>query len=225
MDPLTALVAINAIHFKGLWGKPFERVMTCEEIFHTSDGRKLKVPLMSQHGSYAYHEESKFQAVRLPYRAGLAMYVFLPAKRSSLQEFRQNLNSARWDHWTQRLETIRGHIRLPRFKLSCQADLNRALTKLGMGIAFDPQRARFDVIHAPPPEIWVGQVLHRAFVEVNEEGTEAAAVTAGLMALSSARPKPPRTFEMIVDRPFFFAISHLSTNQILFMGSVEQPDL
>jgi serpin B len=68
-------------------------------------------------------------------------------------------------------------------------------------------------------------VLHRAFVEVNEEGTAAAAVTAGLMALSSARPKPPRTFEMIVDRPFFFAISHLSTNQILFMGSVEQPDL
>ena len=168
LDPLAALVVINAIYFKDLWSSPFERRLTREETFHTSDGRKIKVPLMSQWDSYPYYEESKFQAVRLRYKTSrLAMYVFLPAQRSSIREFQQNLDSAAWDKWTQRLETTEGHIRLPRFKLTYQAILNSALEKLGMGIAFDRQRARFDDINPPPPEIWISQILHRAFVEVN----------------------------------------------------------
>lgn len=227
LDPLSSLVAINAIYFKDFWGEPFNRLVTREELFHTSEGRTLKVPLMSQSGSYSYHEESTFQAVRLPYHTSrLAMYIFLPAKSSSLQEFRQSLDSAAWDKWTRSLETIKGHIRLPRFKLTYQATLNSALSKLGMGIAFDPRRARFDTITSPPPEIWIDQVLHRALVDVNEEGTEATAVTAIRVALC-AEPmyrKPPRTFEMIVDRPFFFAIQDDLTNTILFMGSVEEPE-
>ena len=92
----------------------------------------------------------------------------------------------------------------------------------GTGLA---RIARFDDINPPPPEIWIAQILHRAFVEVNEEGTEAAAVTAATMPLSALRAsKPPRTFEMIVDRPFFFAICDDQTNTILFMGSVEDPN-
>ena len=226
LDPLAALVAINAIYFKDLWSRPFERQLTREETFHTSDGRKEKVPLMSQWGSYPYYEESKFQAVRLRYRTSrLAMYIFLPAQRSSVAQFQQNLNAAAWDKWTQRLQTTEGHIRLPRFKLTYEVILNSALEKLGMGIAFDRQRARFDGINPLPPEIWIGQILHRAFVEINEEGTEAAAVTATMMPLSALRPsKPPRTFEMIVNRPFFFAICDDQTNTILFMGSVEDPN-
>ena len=225
LDPLNSLVVINAIYFKDFWGEPFLRVLTGDESFHTSEGRTLKIPLMSQYGSYSYHEESKFQAVRLPYTTSrLAMYVFLPAKRSSLQEFRQNLDSAAWDKWTRQLKTTSGHIRLPRFKLTYHAMLNGALSNLGMGIAFDPQRARFDTINPPPPEIWIGQVLHRAFVDVNEEGTEAAAVTGAMMAVSASCQPRIRTFEMIVDRPFFFAIRDDRTNTILFMGSVEEPD-
>ena len=226
LDPLTALVAINAIYFKDLWSSPFERQLTREETFHTSEGRKIKVPLMSQWGSYPYYEESKFQAVRLRYKTlRLAMYIFLPSQKSSIAEFQQNLNSAAWDKWTQRLETTKGNIRLPRFKLTYEAILNSALEKLGMGTAFDRHRARFDAIKLPPPEIWIGQILHRAFIEVNEEGTEAAAVTATMMPLSALRPsKPPRTFEMIVNRPFFFAICDDQTNTILFMGSVEDPN-
>jgi serpin B len=152
------------------------------------------------------------------------MYVFLPAKRSSLTEFRQNLNSATWDKWTRRLKVIEGHIRIPRFRLTYESKLNSALAKLGMEIAFDPRRARFDAIHPPPPHIWIDRVIHRAFVEVNEEGTEAAAVTAVHMVALSMRPiKPPRPFEMIVDRPFFFAICDDETKSILFMGSIEEP--
>ncbi len=227
LDPLTSLLAINAIYFKDIWDKPFDRDLTREESFHNSQGRELKVPLMSQYGAYSYYEEAKFQAVRLGYKTSrLAMYVFLPAKKSNLTEFRQNLNSAAWDKWTRRFAVIGGHIRFPRFKLSCESNLKSALAKLGMEIAFDPKRARFDAISPPPPEIWIDQVLHRAFVEINEEGTEAAAVTAvHMVALSMRRPKPPRTFEMIVDRPFFFAICDDQTKSILFMGSIEEPQL
>jgi serpin B len=113
-------------------------------------------------------------------------------------------------------------LRLPRFKRAHSANLESALRKLGMEIAFDPRRARFDSIVLPPSNIWISQVLHRAFVEVNEEGTEAAAVTDATMYFSSEMPSP-RTFEMVVDRPFFFVICDNYTNTILFMGSVEEP--
>jgi serpin B len=226
LDPRAILVAINAVYFKGLWAEPFERKLTRDELFHMSDGRRVKTPLMSQHGSYPYHEESGFQAVRLGYQnSRLAMYVFLPAKTSSLHEFQENLSSAVWDKWMERLETTRGHILLPRFKLAYSAKLKVALDKLGMGIVFAPGHARFDTISPPPPAIWVDEVLHRAFVEVNEEGTEAAAITeAGLRCLGSMVTKPPRTFQMVVDRPFFFAIRDDHTGTIWFMGAVEKPD-
>jgi serpin B len=225
LDPLTVLVAINAIYFKDSWGQPFECALTREESFHSTDGRKLKVPFMSQYGSYAYNESAKIQAVRLPYKTSrLAMYLFLPAKSSSLQELQQNLDSAEWDRWMRRLDRTAGHIQLPRFKLTYREILNDALSKLGMGIAFDPERARFDTLHPSPPEIWIDEVIHRALVEVNEQGTEAAAATAVRMFPTAAKfSKPVRTFEMIVNRPFFFAIRDDLTNTILFMGSVVEP--
>lgn len=221
IDPLTSLLAINAIYFKDLWGVPFERELTREELFHPREGRTMKVPLMCQYGEYPYYEESEFQAIGLSYTRARSMYVFLPAKTSNLWEFQENLSSAAWDRWMGRFERIRGNIHLPRFKIAHTANLKGALIKLGMGTSFDPRRARFDNIVLPPPQIWISQVLHRAFVEVNEEGTEAAAVTEGEY-LSSEEPSP-RTFEMIVDRPFFFVICDNYTNTILFMGSVQEP--
>lgn len=152
------------------------------------------------------------------------MHVFLPAKTSNLEEFKNTLTSANWEKWMRRFERVDGHIEVPRFKLEYQSSLRNTLTKLGMGIAFDRGHARFDTICPPPPPIWIEQVLHRAFVEVNEEGTEAAAATGTVMDMLAEMPtEPRRTFEMIVNRPFFFAISESYTNMILFMGSVEQP--
>jgi serine protease inhibitor len=226
IDPLTALVAVNALYFKDFWSKQFEPGLTREEPFHRADGRKLTRPLMGQSGSYFYYEESSFQAVRLPYKTSrLGMYVFLPAKGSSLRKFREKLGSAAWEEWMGRFTWTEGHIRLPRFKLTYRTELTGALEKLGMGIAFDRARARFDGISVPPPEIWLGQVLHQAFVEVNEAGTEAAAVTRVGVTMAAARvpTRPPRRFQMIVDRPFFFAISDSETNTVLFMGCVEEP--
>jgi serpin B len=220
IDPLTSLLVINAIYFKDFWGNPFKRELTREGLFHTSEGRTLKVPFMSQSSSCPYYEESKFQAVRLGYTSHLGMYIFLPTKRSNLLEFQQNLTSAIWDTWVARFETREGQLCLPRFKLTYSVNLNSTLDKLGMGIAFDPQQARFDTINPAPPAIWISQILHRALVEVNEEGTEAAAATGMVAFLTVFRP---RTFEMIVDRPFFFVISDDYSKWILFMGSVDEP--
>jgi len=221
LAPRALLLAINAVYFKDLWVTQFDPGQTREELFHTRDGRTVKAPLMSRHGSYAYYEESEFQAVGLAYQnSRLAMCVFLPAKTSSLQQFQQSLSSVAWDSWMKRWEPNEGQITLPRFKLASSAKLKVALDKLGMGAAFTPGQARFDAISPPPPAIWVDEVLHRAFVEVDEKGTEAAAITgADTLGLF----EPPRPFEMIVDRPFFFAIcDHAGT--IWFMGSVEEPD-
>jgi serine protease inhibitor len=193
IDPLTGLLAINAVYFKGLWGAPFERELTRAESFCTSDGRTLKVPLMCQYGYYSYYEESEFQAIGLRYKSGvtgLTMYILLPAKTSNLREFQQNLTAAFWDQWMGRFKSIEGQIGLPRFMLTYGANLKGALDKLGMGIAFDPRRARFDTINLPPPELWISQIFHQAFVQVNEEGTEAAAITDATEYFSSEEPQP-----------------------------------
>jgi len=117
---------------------------------------------------------------------------FLPALRSSLSEFLPTLDCDSWQKWMRRFDEVQGLVRLPRFELTCDTHLRTALEALGMGIAFDPRRARFDTIHPPPPEIHVSDVLHRAFVQVNEAGTEAAALT-GLIACFSSEQiqKPP----------------------------------
>ena len=181
---------------------------------------------MDKNGSFHYCETSKFQAIKLPYEnSRLAMYVFLPRQSSSLEAFLENLTSAAWDEWMKKFESLPGHLRLPRFKLTYGAELRAALGKLGMGIAFEPARARFDDISLPPPSIWIGQVLHRAFVEVNEKGTEAAAVTVATIRAMGRWQPPTRTFEMIVNRPFFFAIRDDVTGTVLFLGAVRDPGI
>jgi serpin B len=225
IDPLASLLVLNAIYFKGLWDLPFDVDATKVDPFHSSDGRDQRLPFMTQYNSYPYYEESSFQVVRLDYKTSLlSMYVFLPALRSSLSDFLHTLDCNSWQKWMRRFDQVQGLVRLPRFELTCDLHLNGALEALGMGIAFDPHRARFDAIHPPPPEVYVSDVVHRAFVQVHEEGTKAAAFTGAIACFSSAQnQKPPRTFRMVVDRPFFFAITENHSGSILFMGSVEQP--
>jgi serine protease inhibitor len=121
-------------------------------------------------------------------------------------------------------EEVGGTIQIPRFKLDYGAQLERALKILGMERAFDPNKAEFDGVRAGQLPVWIDQVFHRAVAEVNEEGTEAAAATAVTVYLGSpASKRPPRHFEMIIDRPFFVAIRDKTTGTILFMGWVGDP--
>jgi len=216
------LYLINAIYFKGNWAAQFDKSKTKEGQFTLLHGAKKKHPMMSQAGRYRYYTNEKFQAVSLPYGAGrMSLYVFLPNKNSSLNEFSASLNAGNWEDWMSQFFFAEGDIMLPRFKLEYEIVLNQALQALGMQAAFDPQRADFKEMSASssPAKMFIDEVKHKTFVEVNEEGTEAAAVTSGGMRVTSY--KPP--FKMAVDRPFFCAIRDNQTGTVLFMGFIVEP--
>jgi serine protease inhibitor len=221
LSPLTALVAVNAIYFKGRWTRTFERKLTRDGLFTTATGQKKQLPMMWQSGRYSYYEDRRLQAVVLPYEGDMAMLVILPAKGTDSRQFQQNLSSGAWES---RCKQAGGTIQIPRFKLDYCALLEQALKALGMGRVFDPDRAEFDGVRAGQLRVWIDQVLHRAVADVNEEGTEAAAATAVLVPASAARfNRPPRLFQMIVDHPFFVMIRDENTRTILFMGWVGDP--
>jgi len=222
ISSLTALVAVNAVYFKGFWLKPFERKATRDAPFTSATGAKKLLPMMHQVDTFPYYEDERLQAVALPYNQEMAMYVVLPANGIDPQEFQQSLSSDMWQSWRAGLEPVKGTIELPRFKAEFSVDLRPSLKGLGMKRAFDPGAAEFGGIRAARQPFWIEEALHKAVVEVNEEGTEAAAAT-GFTAVFGAEPRPPRTFRMIVDRPFFLAIYDASTGTILFMGWIGDP--
>jgi serpin B len=217
----TILFLINAIYFKGDWARPFDQRRTRELPFNMLNGRHKQHPLMTQSGKFDYFAVEGFQAISLPYGAGrLSMHVFLPEQNSSLEGFLPKLNMKNWNSWMQSFRATDGTVALPRFKLEYQAALNDALKALGMADAFGP-RADFSGICASEPHICIDEVRHKTFVEVNEQGTEAAAVTSVGMLRASFVPQ--RTFSMIVDRPFFCTIRDTQTGALLFIGSIVDP--
>ena len=224
LSPSEPLVALNAIYFKGLWKAPFEKALTRDERFFTPVNHSIHIPMMRRSGYYPYYEDSDFQAVRLPYQGDrVGMYVFLPSKKCGLPAFLRTLTSAQWGRWMWTFTPTEGMVGVPRFRIEHRIDLVPILANLGMSQVFDPERAEFDGVALPPPPIYMGQAIHRALVEVTEEGTEAAAVNEAFVCLAAARSTQPRLFQMILDRPFFFAIRDDHSNVILFMGVVNDP--
>ena len=210
------LFLVDAVYFKGTWAHQFDRHMTRDAAFLLSDGGQITVPMMKQSTIFAYLGTKEFQAVRLPYRSGrLALYVFLPAEGSDLKEFLGSLNSARWNAWMGQFKPRSGSVELPRFKAEYDTMLNDPLTALGMGIAFG-RGADFSGID---PGLFIDYVRHRTFVDVNEEGTDAAGAT----VVAMTKGVRPGAFRMVVNRPFFCAIRDSGTGAILFMGAIEKP--
>jgi len=217
IDSDVIMYLINAIYFKGDWAEQFESENTFETSFLSEDGRSQKVMMMSRTGEVEYGQGDKYQAVRLPYGSGkIAMYCVLPEKGVMVSDFIAGLNTEKWqeikDSIAEQGEVI---LQLPRFKLEYGIkNLNDSLTALGMGEAFTGQ-ADFSGIR---DEILISQVLHKAVIEVNEEGSEAAAATEVEMKLTAVQN--PLAF--IADRPFVFVIADDDTGTILFMGSYKK---
>ncbi len=221
IHPLTVLFLINAIHFKGTWTEQFDKKQTREIPFTLADGAAKQHPVMFQSGDYRYLQGEGFQAVFLPYgkNSRVGMYIFLPDPGRSLGDFYGTLSAENWARWMASFREMEGDIGLPRFKFDYEASLNEPLKALGMAAAFDPAAADFSGMRPVPPELFISEVKHKTFIEVNEEGTEAAAVTSVEMRVTAL----PQKFYLVADRPFFFAVVDGLTGAILFMGSLADP--
>ena len=223
VDALTRLVLVNAIYFKGDWAAPFPPGQTAPADFHVTAAAAVQVPMMAQTRKYPYAETDDCQVMKLPYAGGdLSMLVVLPREKEGLAALESRLSMEQIAEWTSRLAEREVRVLLPKFKLTWGVfQLNGALKALGMADAFDETLADFSGMDGRVPWLYIDAVLHKAFVEVNEEGTEAAAATAVVMKMRALRPEPPAEFR--ADHPFVFLIQEEETGAILFLGRVADP--
>lgn len=218
LDASTRLVLTNAVYFKGEWAHAFDKKLTYDGQFTLATGTKNPVKMMTQQGTFPYFEDGTMQTISLPYgKGGMSMIVVLPAQGSTPDDLTTSMTAERWDGVMQRLTEQGVNLSLPRFKEKYEALLNDPLAALGMGEAFS-NAADFSGMTGNN-DLYISLVRHQALIEVNEAGTEAAAATGVVMALRSA----PRTAQMVVDRPFLFAIRDNASGVLLFLGRVNTP--
>ncbi|MCK5333558.1 MAG: serpin family protein, partial [Candidatus Aenigmarchaeota archaeon] len=222
LNALTRLVLTNAIYFKGTWTKQFDKKDTKEEDFTTSSGQTSKVPMMSLTGDNAkfnYAETNDAQILELPYdNDDLSMLIILP-KENDLGALEESLNSENVPKFKSMLRKQRVDIYIPKFKFETKYFMVETLKKMGMPTAFT-STADFSGMDGTK-NMYIANVIHQAFVEVNEEGTEAAAATAVVMQITSASMEPLPIFR--ANHPFIFLIQQKSTGNILFLGRVSNP--
>jgi serpin B len=220
------LFLINAVYFKGDWQTQFDKTRTTNAPFHLAGGSDKQVPLMARSGRFSYYRGDKFQAVELPYGAGgpggVSAILFLPDTGTTLDDFLKGLTFEKWSEWTKALRQTPGEVRIPRFKADFSATLNDPLKALGMTSAFDSSRADFSGMRSAR-DVFVSEVRHKAVVEVNEEGTVAAAATSVGVSVTSVQINPVQPFTFIADRPFLMAIRDGQAGAILFLGAVMEP--
>jgi serpin B len=218
---------INAIYFRGTWTIEFDKNKTADAPFFLPTGTTTQAKLMLLKDTLSYVETASYQAVELPYSDGFfSMIVVLPKQGESIEAFVNNLTDDSWTNLKNELRAELGTICLPKFKLEYEKALNDALKAMGMEIAFDPNRADFrrisQQVYDMGERLFISKVKHKTFVQVDEEGTEAAAATSIEVGFTSVGP---REFVMRVDRPFFFVITERGSGTLLFVGKIVEPTL
>jgi len=216
IDPVTVMFLINALYFKGTWTYEFNPESTKDEVFNLPDGTQKPCRMMAQEGNFDYYENENFQVIDLPYGVGdYSMTIFLPQSGVAVDDVIASLNQENWNYWNSQFTEQNVQLSLPKFKLEYELELKEVLTALGMGIAFHGG-ADFTGIN-PDAALYISRVLHKTYVDVNEEGTEAAAVTVVEMRDFSGANY------MRVDRPFAFIITEKNSGTVLFMGKIIEP--
>ena len=225
----TRLVLVNAIYFLGDWAEPFAQEATRPAPFTVSASVKKDVPTMHEVESFRFAAKDGLKAVELPYQGGqMSMLLVLPDAVDGLAPLESSLTAERVDGIVASLAATRVHVSLPKFEIDPPGALGLAgaLAKLGMEDAFSPAMADFTAIANPPDprdRLFLSEVFHKAFVKVDEKGTEAAAATAAVMARAGAVMAPPAEFK--ADHPFLFFIRDNASGMILFMGRVADPSV
>ena len=218
IDELTRLVLTNAIYFNAAWQYSFEEDATSNSAFYLLNGDKITVPMMRQAESFGYAEGDGYQVVELPYDGReLSMLVLLP-QTNRFELFEESLNAQRVDDIMKNLNTREVVLTMPKFEFESSFGLKKTLTAMGMPVAFSAG-ADFSGMTGNP-DLFIGEVLHKAFVSVDEAGTEAAAATAVIMELTAMPGEP---VEVTIDRPFIFLIRDIESATILFIGRVVNP--
>jgi serpin B len=216
IDPMTRMVLVNAIYFKAAWQKPFKKEATEKDVEFHAAGKKVKVAMMHQTDTFNYTEGEDFQAVELPYEGGdVSMVVLLPRAKDGLAKLEQSLTPAKLDGWLAKPAPRVVKVALPRFRVEARFQLGDRLKAMGMSLAFSPG-ADFSGISSSE-KLMISKVIHQAFVDVNEEETEAAAATAVVFT----RGGGPKEFR--ADHPFLFLVRDRQTGTILFLGRVTDP--
>lgn len=219
LDSLTRLVLTNAIYFKGDWKYQFDKKRTTDSPFMVTPEKKETVSMMYQKNRFKYAAYPELQVLEMPYSGDeLSMVVLLPKKVDGLAELEKSLTDNNLGKWTNRLSPTKVSVFLPRFKMTCQFGLSDVLASMGMPKAFG-SAADFSGMNGKK-DLYISAVIHKAFIDVNEEGTEAAAATAVVMTRKSM-PRPTPVFR--ADHPFVFLLKDNKTGSILFMGRVANP--
>ncbi len=216
---LTRLVLTNAVYFNAAWQSQFQKAATTEGTFHLIDGKQVTVQMMHQAASFRYGEGSNFQAIELPYDGNeLSMVILLPADQE-FAAFEDAIDNEMLGGITDGLHQAQMELSMPKFKMETSIGLNDALSGMGMQMAFDPAMADFSGMDGTR-DLYISDVVHKAFVDVDEAGTEAAAATAVVVGTTSVPAEP---VVLNVDRPFVFLIRDMETGTILFLGRVMNP--
>jgi serpin B len=230
VNDLTRLVLVNAVYFKGKWRSPFDEQNTEPLDFFRTMEEKVEVPTMFKHGRFGFHHADGVKTLRMSYEGGdLAIVLLLPDEIDGITDLEQRLGSNAIRDWT-KFTARQVSVWLPRFTFTADLRLNGVLALMGMPSAFDPATADFSGVSGVKPTdpnrdegLFIQHVIHRAYVELNEEGTEAAATTAVTKVKSAETFEPTPPAEFRADHPFLFLIQHEETGAILFMGRVADP--
>ncbi len=221
LNGLTRLVLTNAIYFKGNWASQFKKDRTKDAQFTLAGGEKVDVPMMNQTADFNYMETEDFQGLELPYMDNeLSMIILLPKRVGSLAEFEKTLTSKNFSQWLSKLRKRKVIVSVPKFKMTSQFRLADVLKSMGMTDAFVPDVADFSGMNGKK-DLFIWAVIHKAYVDVNEEGTEAAAATGVVVGVTSVGPTKIPVFR--ADHPFLFLIRDNRSGSILFIGRVMNP--
>lgn len=216
----TVMLLINAIYFKGIWNSKFDKANTVSRSFYKSDGTTIEVPMMKQKADFKVYSGVNFVLAEFPYGQGnFVMDVFLPNENNGLNSVASSLTDDNFRKWIAGLAKRETDLSFPRFKNSYKKELKSILSDMGMGLAFTDGA---DFSNISDRNLLINDVTHQAFIETNEEGTEAAAATIVDIGVTSM---PPAPFILNIDHPFIYIIRETTTNTILFMGKVADPTM
>lgn len=229
VDGSTRLILANALYFKGAWNEKFDASKTRDSNFYLTDGSSVQVPFMASKKKQFLRAFDGFKVLTLPYKQGedkrrFAMYFFLPDDRNGLQSLVEKLGSESGfiDRHLPLQEVEVGEFRIPKFKISFELEASKVLKELGLVLPFTGEGDLSEMVDSPHgQDLYVSSIFHKSFIEVNEEGSEAAAASAAVIKLRALLMDGPIDF--VADHPFLFLIREDMTGVVLFIGSVLNP--